>query len=271
MQFTSRLLRHSGLILLSVLISGCAALDPYINPYYEDDPADSEVPSAAESAATSEESNAEWDRVVGRERRPDSQPRAAEQNQGSTVQGSAAQDASLLATAGPNPYYVDVRRVGSTVSAEFTRGISAIEAGDWPLAQTVFERLSKQQSKLSGPWLYLGVAQEAQGDLEQAKNSYEKALAVNQHNQEAYNRLGLLLRKQGDFNGAEQVYQRAIGVWPAYEPIRLNLGILYELYLGDLGKALQQYEIYQSLLAEPDRRVGGWIKDLQRRLEVSAS
>ena len=44
-----------------------------------------------------------------------------------------------------------------------------------------------------------------------------------------------------------------------------NLGILYDIYLGKTELALQHYRKYQQVLAEPDKRVGGWIKDLERR------
>ena len=47
-----------------------------------------------------------------------------------------------------------------------------------------------------------------------------------------------------------------------------NLGILYELYLGKLPEALEYYRTYQSMLSEPDRRVQGWVMDLERRLGV---
>ena len=115
------------------------------------------------------------------------------------------------------------------------------------------------------------MAQARQDKLADAQQSFIQAIEANAANQEAYNQLALLQRKQGEFKKAEASYQQAIGIWPAYPAIRLNLGILYELYLGDLGKALQQYNIYQSLLPEPDRRVKGWISDLKRRLQVSAT
>ena len=49
----------------------------------------------------------------------------------------------------------------------------------------------------------------------------------------------------------------------------LNLGILYEVYLGKLPQALEAYREYQELQASvgaEDARVKGWVIDLERRL-----
>ena len=51
----------------------------------------------------------------------------------------------------------------------------------------------------------------------------------------------------------------------------LNLGILYELYLGRLDDALQAYQKYQALSESADQRVAGWVSDLERRLAGNES
>ena len=55
---------------------------------------------------------------------------------------------------------------------------------------------------------------------------------------------------------------------PGFKDAYLNLGILYELYLGRLPEALAAYRQYQSLSSEPNRKVVGWVVDLERRLGV---
>ena len=40
------------------------------------------------------------------------------------------------------------------------------------------------------------------------------------------------------------------------------------LYLGRLTEALASYRQYQALQSEEDRRVKGWVMDLERRLGV---
>jgi hypothetical protein len=58
---------------------------------------------------------------------------------------------------------------------------------------------------------------------------------------------------------------------PDFREAYLNLGILYELYLGKLPEALAAYRTYQSLLEAPDHRVDGWVMDLERRLTSAES
>ena len=77
-----------------------------------------------------------------------------------------------------------------------------------------------------------------------------------------------MARQAGDFANAEKQYRLCLMVRPDFKDAYLNLGILYELYLGKLDLALQAYRSYQGLLEEPDRKVEGWVMDLERRLGV---
>ena len=47
------------------------------------------------------------------------------------------------------------------------------------------------------------------------------------------NQLGIAYRQQGQFAKARDAYERAIALDPGYAAALLNLGILYDLYLGD--------------------------------------
>ncbi|MFT7175684.1 MAG: hypothetical protein ACJAUG_001685 [Halioglobus sp.] len=49
-----------------------------------------------------------------------------------------------------------------------------------------------------------------------------------------------------------------------------NLGILYDVYLGEKIKALRHFNRYQTLTGGADRKVKGWIVDLQRQLPAVA-
>lgn len=173
---------------------------------------------------------------------------------------------SLRNTLPPDPYWEQATEVNSSLRREYDAGLAALDRKDWRQADSIFAGLSINRPELSGPYLNRGIAQEALEQTEEAERSYASAIEANSANQEAYNRLALLQRKQGRFQEAEQTYQQAIGVWAGHANIRRNLGILYELYLGQFSDALAQYEVYQQLLPEPDRRVKGWIIDLQRRI-----
>jgi tetratricopeptide (TPR) repeat protein len=80
-----------------------------------------------------------------------------------------------------------------------------------------------------------------------------------------YNRDGMTLRQMGEFEAAEQEYLAALEK-SADDPItHYNIGILYDLYLGEADRALKHYLRYQELTGQANRQVAGWIVDLQRR------
>jgi len=76
------------------------------------------------------------------------------------------------------------------------------------------------------------------------------------------------LRRQGEFDAAEQHYLACLADRPDYGLAYLNLGILYELYLGRLDQALDAYRRYQALAGQPDPRVTHWMQDIERRTGV---
>ncbi len=170
----------------------------------------------------------------------------------------------------PDPYLENIPATSAAARQQFQRGVDAMQKSNWSAAESEFTDLVKNYPELSGPLLNLGIIARQKGDLKAAKQHFSHAIEVNPGNQEAYNQLALLYRKQGEFKQAEETYLQAIKVWPGYADVQLNLGILYELYLGEMESALQHYENYQQLQSEPDRKVAGWIIDLQRRIKVAS-
>ncbi len=88
---------------------------------------------------------------------------------------------------------------------------------------------------------------------------------------DTYNRLAVTSRLEGEFARAEQLYQKALDVAPDSDIVYRNLGILYDLYLGDLASARRHYQAYQKLQSRPDNLINGWIKDIDRRIQAMAS
>ncbi len=262
--------RTISAVSLCLLLSTCAGIDPQLNPFYKGDEENKTVET--DRSVTRSPERRSIDSIVrtrDEETSSDADFSSLNSQKSSVSNAQHAQDESILLSAGPNPYLATAQPVNAYANEQYSRAAAAMDTEEWRAAEDLLAQLTARQPELSSPWLKLGLAQMKQEKLAEAQRSFEKAIESNKANQEAYNQLALLHRKQGQFAKAEASYQKAIAVWPAYPAIRLNLGILYELYLGDLGKALQQYAIYQSLLPEPDRKVSGWISDLKRRLQVS--
>jgi len=148
----------------------------------------------------------------------------------------------------------------------FAEGTAALRDGHLAAAEALLRTVTTDQPELAGPWINLGQVLTAQGRTAEAQLALEHAVAANPENCVARTELALTLRRQGDLAAAEQHYLACLAVQPDYRPAHLNLGILYELYLGRLPEALEAYRRYQALASEPDRRVTGWMEAIERRL-----
>jgi len=102
-------------------------------------------------------------------------------------------------------------------------------------------------------------------DSEAAAAAFTAMLEKGAKSPASLNHYAIYLREQWQLEQAEEVYLRALVSAPNDAMTHYNLGILYDIYLGKSELALKHYQKYQQVIAEPDKRVGGWINDLKRR------
>lgn len=78
------------------------------------------------------------------------------------------------------------------------------------------------------------------------------------------NQQGITQRQQGEFEKAKASYEAAIAADPNATAPKINLAILYDLYLGDNAKAL---ELYQRVLEQTpaDATLGKWVAEVKNR------
>ena len=148
------------------------------------------------------------------------------------------------------------------------RALEAIRGNDLLRAEVLLQEITEDQPELSGPWVNLGQVYAVMERGDEAQLAYLQAVKANPNNCVALNLLGVLSRKAGDFRSAEEHYLACVERAPYYKDTYLNLGILYELYLGKLEDALVSYRRYQELSGGEDQQVAGWVIDLERRLGV---
>ncbi|WP_179957530.1 tetratricopeptide repeat protein [Exilibacterium tricleocarpae] len=189
--------------------------------------------------------------------------RPAAQAPADETQGVAGADPTLT----PNPYLANPVDAPRQAQALFGQALAALRAEQWQKAEVLLQELTVEHPTLSGPWLNLGIVYHHTERLPQAEEALNQAIAANGKNLDAYNQLAVIKRHQGDFAAAEKLYLQALDVWPQHAASHRNLGILYDLYLGQFDKALGHFESYQQLQAQPDRQITGWIADLKRRLQ----
>lgn len=156
-------------------------------------------------------------------------------------------------------------------SAEmFDAALDAIEARDLARGEQMLAELTLREPMLAPPWVNLGLVRSELGDTEGAMAAFHHAIAAEPGNCAAHTELGLMARRVGDFAAAEANYLACVAHQPDFREAHLNLGILYELYLGRLSDALASYRTYLSIEGGDDRKVSGWVMDLERRLALVA-
>jgi len=140
-----------------------------------------------------------------------------------------------------------------------------MRADNWLEAELELESFTAEYPMYAGPQANLALVYAHDGRTADARAAFERALAIDPSHAVANTQLGILLREQGEFGAAEQAYRRALDAESGHALAHHNLGVLLDIYLRRPAEALEQYELYQGSLAEPNEIVGRWIIDLRRR------
>lgn len=156
-------------------------------------------------------------------------------------------------------------------NAVYAEAIAAMKSGDTENAYTLLINLINKQPNISNAHVNLGIIFIAKKSFTQAENSLNLALKINPNNIYALNQLGFIYRKNGAFSKAKASYEKAININYDYANAHLNLGILYDLYMYDFERAIEQYKIYSELSNDEDKKINKWIVDLDRRLKKSVA
>jgi tetratricopeptide (TPR) repeat protein len=144
-----------------------------------------------------------------------------------------------------------------------------MKAGQVTDAELTLKELASVYPDFSGPQLNLGLLYLQASRLTEAEAAFKEVLTRNPGNAVAGNELGIVERKLGKFPEAEAAYERTIASEPDYAPAYLNLGVLYDLYLAEPQKALEQYERYMQLAGD-NKQVAGWVVELRKRVGAPA-
>ena len=156
--------------------------------------------------------------------------------------------------------------IGGDVRAEYEIALSYLQQGRHDEGILLLEQVADAAPELSAPRIDLGVAQHRAGNLEAAESHLLLALESNPEQPVAHNELGIIYRKTGRFDEARKSYESALAVYPGFHFARRNLAILCDLYLADLDCALQNYEAYMKTVPS-DEEASMWIADIRYRLD----
>jgi len=175
---------------------------------------------------------------------------------------SSATTGAAPARPAPPPQYE--APVNPTTQRAFDDASRALRSGRVDEAERAYKSLAQANPELGGPHANLGVIHRQNGKLVESATELEQSVRLNPRQPVFLNQLGITYRQQGQFAKARDAYQRAIALDGAYAAPALNLGILYDLYLGDTQRALEQYARYLAL-APNDATVTKWVADLKNR------
>ncbi|NKB99217.1 MAG: hypothetical protein GKR90_12090 [Pseudomonadales bacterium] len=148
----------------------------------------------------------------------------------------------------------------------YTKALEAMAEDNEAVASALLFEITEQEPQLAGAWVNLSILATQQNDPKAADEYLTKALTYNPNNCDALSLQGVRQRVAGMFNDAEASYMKCLEQNPYHLQARLNLGILYELYMGRFTDALVMYQEYQLAQVEPDTTVRGWMMDLERRV-----
>lgn len=130
----------------------------------------------------------------------------------------------------------------------FEQALAAMREARYGEARAMLEALAEAHPELSGPATNLGIiVARVDNDSARALQHFRSAVAANPGNAVAHNWIGVLLRQRGAHDAAERAYLRALEAQPDYADAHRNIGILYDVHLGDPGKARQHYQRYLDL------------------------
>lgn len=169
----------------------------------------------------------------------------------------------------PKPQTAASAEVPAAAQTLFDSATAAQREQHWDQAETQLKQLAEKYPQLSGPHLNLALLYAQTQKPELAETEFKQTLTINPNNIAAYNQYGIWLRVQSRSQEAEAIYLKALERAPDYADTHLNLGVLYDLYMGKLPQALAQYQRYLELNSDEKSPVRAWVADLQRRLKTA--
>ena len=150
----------------------------------------------------------------------------------------------------------------------YQQAMESARRGETELAIQQFTQLISENPSAKKAYSNLGLLYLQKQDNKAAKEAFLNAIAQDKNDAIAYNHLAVIQRQQGDFTQALFHYYKAISADPDYANAHLNLGILLDIYMQELPKALEQYEIFQRLTGNSNEKVEKWILDIKRRIDT---
>ena len=156
-----------------------------------------------------------------------------------------------------------------TVDEILQQGKAHHRAGDLHAAERLYRQAVEIDADSLEAHYLLGTVSHALGRPDAAVAELSRAVQLRPEFAEAHHHLGVVFTQQGKLDDALACYRRAIELKPEEANAHLNLGVLYDLYLSQPQKALDEFERYIELAGE-NKQVAGWVVELRKRVAAPA-
>lgn len=156
-------------------------------------------------------------------------------------------------------------RISGEARADYQAALQVLRQERYEQGIAMLLDITEIAPEITAPYIGLGIAYGRKGDLEAAETALLQALALAPDHPIAHNEIGIIFRMTGRFDEARASYEQALAVHPGFHYARRNLGVLCDLYLADLGCALEHYEAYLQAVSE-DPEVAIWVADIRNRI-----
>ena len=150
---------------------------------------------------------------------------------------------------------------------KYQQGITSMSVGDYAGAQRIFSEFIRANPQMAGAFTNLALIHFVNQEYDRALKLVGRAIELNNLQAQAYNLRAQLLIINKKVLEARDDYIRAIELNPQYTNAQYNLALLYDVYLQDVNLAIQHYEIYMSLIEQPDETTQSWVERLKRTLK----
>lgn len=120
------------------------------------------------------------------------------------------------------------------------RGVAYRSIGELDLARQDYEKAIQYDPQLFAPHLNLGVVFLWKHEWSSASESFRHTITLSPFLSAAHNNLGIALKQMGDLKGATSAYSRAIEISPGDPVPYYNLGLTFMLN-GQIEKAISQF------------------------------